>query len=139
MTTLPGTLCISRTSSTHDADEIEIRFIDEESHVQFATFHISLENFAKALTGLGYVEGKIEYRGLNRVGKISESKTELVHCKPYGDDKAKYKALAEFEVDGWKARKGDIDNHHHYTPHGVRVVFFRHTGTGVAEAQEAAE
>lgn len=46
-------------------------------------------------------------------------------------DSWKLKALKPFEVDGWKARGGDINNHHRHviekggTQEFQRVVFFR--------------
>lgn len=130
MSLIKGQLTISRPTSSSGAEWIEIEFNDEDAGIRFAKFRVSLTNFAKALTGLGYVPGEIELRGLDRVGMKSENKTEHIPCEPPYGDKKKLAVLKEkvkaLEVDGWVSRHGDIENHHCYTRGGVTVVFFRH-------------
>lgn len=126
---LKGQITISRVTSNHEGDEIEIRFYDCDASIEFAIMHLTPEAFAKALTGLGYVEGVLEVRGLELVGTRMEHKTEIVPV-PLGysksDELKALKVLKTYEVDGWKARSGDITNHHNYIPHkGMSIVFFR--------------
>jgi hypothetical protein len=122
---IKGQLCISRPRGGGE-EYISIEFTDADARVRFATFKIGLEDFSRALTGLGYVPGEIELRGLEYVGMKSENKSEIVLGNPFVDEKALQKKVAELEIDGWKARAGDLENHHNYTKDGVRVVFFRH-------------
>jgi len=130
VSSIKGQLCITRPTSSSGEECVSIEFTDTDASVRFATFRIGLADFAKALTGLGYMPGEIEFHGLDRVGMKSENKTERIACEPPYGDKKKLATLKEkiktLEVDGWSARNGDADNHYNYFQGGVTVVFFRH-------------
>ena len=73
---------------------------------------MDLTDFADALFGLSRVSCDFELKAAN-VGLIREVKEEIVPVPSYtlNFDQQK-EAIASFEVDGWKARSGDIGNHH---------------------------
>lgn len=72
---LEGTLTITR---THGGDDqtINIRFEDRASGIEFASIVVSLEGFAKAITGLAFVEGELKVNRLGAVGKKYEHKKD---------------------------------------------------------------
>ena len=129
--TLKGRINIARTSSNRDNPvPIRIEITDETSRVRFLDVRLSLEALALALTGMGEVECVFELHGVDKVGMVAESKTEVIkHDAPWGDAKKKLslkKAIEALEVDGWHARTGDAENHYNYQPDGIHIVFFRH-------------
>jgi len=121
-----GNLTISRTTS-NTGHTIRIRIEDDSSGIVFLETEVSLENFALALTSLGYVDCEYELYGLDNIGKKLETKTEIVPLdNPYrATDEARELALKPFEIDGWKARQSDIKNHHRYNEDTVSVTFSR--------------
>lgn len=126
---MDGKITISRTTHSKEGDSIRIRVQDNLSGVSFIEVQMTLENFALALTGLGYVDCGFELFRPDLVGKIEQNKTEFVPLRDtfWATDEERQEALRAFEVDGWKARNGDIKNSHNYTKDGkVKVVFFRH-------------
>lgn len=122
---IKGQLCISRPTSNSGEEWINIEFTDVDASIRFACFKVDLAGFTKALTGLGYVPGEIELRGLERVGTKAENKVEFIKCNPYEDKSMLPLLVRKLEVDGWAARAGDWENSHNFTKNGVRVVFFR--------------
>lgn len=122
-----GRITISRYMNS---DQIAVELTDDLSRVRFVTAQMSLEAFARALTGQGEVPCGLEIRGLQFVGMKAENKTEIVSCeRPYGDKKklkAAVAALRKFEVDGWRADPKDLENGHNYGPNGITVRFSRH-------------
>lgn len=74
------------------------------------------------------------FYGNSRIGMEAQSKTEDV---PFDwttrGEAAINKALKPFEVDGWKARRSDMTNHHYTTDMGQQVVFFRHVNPETKE------
>ncbi len=121
---MKGQMSINRVSSNPSFIRLEIE--DDVSGTRFLQVGISLENFARMLTGSNYLDCDFELHTQN-VGRTRESKTEIVPLedKYFATDEQRHKALAPFEVDGWKARSDDISNHHNYTDKGIRVVFTR--------------
>ena len=126
---MKGSLTISRVTGGREPEEIRIRITDESSRVQFVEMKMTPENFARCITGLGYVEGDFEVRDLHLVGSIGENKEELVRCEPpYGNEKKMAKARAamrKMEVDGWRGCESDLRNHHRCSDDGVMVMFYR--------------
>lgn len=125
-----GRVTISRYSSSMGEDGVHIEFTDEKSRVRFATMDLTLENFAKVVTGMGEVKAELETRGLDLVGKTAENKEEVIKVEPHFGDPEKFsklrKAVEELEVDGWRHRSGDMTNSHNYKKDGIHIVFFRH-------------
>jgi hypothetical protein len=131
VSSIKGQLTIGRVRSSTDPDGwVEIWFRDADACCEFATFKISPKDFADAIMGLGYAPGTIEIRGLDVVGMKSENKVEAIPAEhPYGDKKKLallQAAVKEFEVDGWRARDSDLENHYSYKRGCVHVAFFRH-------------
>lgn len=123
-----GNITISR---VHDSDKyIEISITDEANRIEFVVTRLTLEAFAQCVTGLGHVECQIETRRLDLVGKRIEHKSEIIPVNGWGikgDETAISVALAPYEVDGWIARRLDMNNSKNYfSTDGVRVTFFRH-------------
>ena len=123
---LPGSVTISHPMMS---DIIHIEFTDEISQISFVEFEMSLKDFARALTGMGNVEGTIEIRNLGTVGWKAENKTEEIYVPAGMSDKGRKeiaRVVKTLEVDGWRAREGDVENHHNWKGNTVSVVFFRH-------------
>lgn len=135
-----GQVTISRVSSAMGDDYICLRIQDGKSGITFVNVNMSVENFGYAITGLGSIECNLEFNKLDCVGMKRESKEISVPVIEVSTSDKSIKAslleemvtvasLAPFEVDGWKARKGDFGNHHRFNRHSgesYRVVFERH-------------
>lgn len=134
---LAGYVTISRASGgPADAEPIHITIDDEISGCRVLDLYMRLDEFAKAVTSS---QGKASIRHFRSapVGMKAENKTEIVPYKhAYGKDHSEdeAKALGPFEVDGWRARRSDLSNHHHYVSEGKqRVTFFRHVNPDTGE------
>ena len=133
---LEGAISIGRTSGgpNEDATPVRIEITDELSRTRVIDIRMSLEAFADALMGHGFRPCSITFNDTGTVGMKGENKTELVPFDMYGgsrsDEERIKKALAPFEVEGWRARSSDMTNGHcSTTKDGKRhqsVVFFRH-------------
>jgi hypothetical protein len=107
---------ISRTSGGRDDRPISVRISDDTSGCRILEASFKLADFMEILTGLGGVTGEGEFYANAPIGCTPEHKQEVV-SRPKG-----YKANSEeddrilkpFEVDGWKARRDDLHNHHHW-------------------------
>lgn len=100
-----GKITISKTSDNRGNKDIRIRIEDDASYINFVEARMSLENFAEALTGLGFVDIEFDVRGLENVGKTRERKTIEINLGKIGYDVDR-KSLAmikarELESDGW--------------------------------------
>lgn len=124
---LKGKVRISRwTGGGNPHTGITISLVDEISRSQCVEIHLTIEALGMCLTQ-SEQECEFEWRP-DVVGMTVENKTEVVlYDCTNKDQKVLDKALAPFEVDGWKARRSDMSNHHRRTPSGEqRVVFLRH-------------
>lgn len=103
---LEGKLTICRTTGP-EGDYVSIYLEDEVSGTRFANANLSMEEYGRAITGLGHRPCQIEVRGLEHVGLVRERKHERVAVpgRSYGDDLADRAraAVAPYEVDGWQA------------------------------------
>ena len=101
-----------------EEDYISIGVEDELSSISFLAVKMGLENFTKALMGLANVPVDFELRGIDRVGKRYEHKTEQVHIPHDVDgnhsDIFIDRAIANWEIDGWIGRREDCKNHHNW-------------------------
>ena len=124
---MKGKITISRTTGRKTENTIRIRIEDDSSSITFLETEMSLEDFALALTGQGYIDCNFELQGIQNVGMILETKTELVSlANPFiATGEERLAALIPFEVDGWTARYQDIKNHHRYQKDAVSVTFSR--------------
>lgn len=112
---LKGELSISRPQFSDGRDVIHINLIDERAGSQAVEIHIGLADFAKALTGMGHVDCDFDFNDSGVVGTCHEWKEELVPIPDMlfrDDDKRISAILNPLEVDGWKARRSDLTNHH---------------------------
>lgn len=129
---LPGKVTISRTGSSIGPDTIRIEVIDQGSGISFVNAVMSLEDFARAVTGYGWQSAELEVRELEKVGMILETKREQVtYDGPYFKEGALElaptitEALRPFEVDGWKGDKSDLVNPHKRAGKGTQNVSFK--------------
>lgn len=125
-----GTISLSRTHGGGHGALIHISIIDQISRTEFFDGFMSVEDFGNMITGLGFRPIEFEFRP-DRVGMRPENKVEIVDRPKSYDSKTKQneidKALAPFEVDGWRADRSDLTNHHRRVGNDkVRVRFFRH-------------
>lgn len=125
---LKGSIDICRTSG--DQDRINITLRDKLSGVEFIDLEMSVEDFGYAVTGLGCQDITIEVRGLDRIGKRRETKTEIVPfernitASEQGSLAAANRALKPFEVDGWIGRREDLFNHHKSRGQNAQEIVF---------------
>ena len=126
-----GKITISRIQSNQeDYLPISIEIEDDDAGIKFLKIKMSLNNFANAITGMGYTDCKIELNGLEKVGKRREIKHEIV---PIPENKRFRKKseleLAEFlkpfEIDGWEGSQYDLNNSKNLVPNGCKVLFVR--------------
>jgi hypothetical protein len=123
---LPAKLSVSRFQSNTRDNGVHIRVIDAKSHTCVLELEISVEEFGHAVLGLSERECEATWK-IENLGLVYEHKTEFV---PIKKNVSKEKALAKFEVDGWKGRIDDYGNYHkHAKRNGVEgfdVVFTRY-------------
>lgn len=94
-------LTISKVCSNVEKDYITIRLEDGDSSIRIIEAKVSLENFAKALTGMSYIQCESEVYLTDEIGKIHEHKEIPVEL-PYDASKEKFEeAVKEFCIDGW--------------------------------------
>lgn len=125
---LEGALTISRTHRSGDGpDTINIRFEDRTSSIEFASIVVSLEGFAKAITGLSFVEGELTVNRLDAVGKKYETKKDKrfigeveynTVCDAVTYDKRsdalvgwlrKYHSEEDWEISGYLGSRGSVE------------------------------
>lgn len=129
---LKAHLRIGRPSRSDQRETIDIQIIDQISGTQFCELEISLDDFARCLTGLHITNVDMELRWLERIGKIHEHKTELVQFpmlfnEQKTEKQRKKDALKPFEIEGWKGHEPDLGNGHRGDSRGgYRVTFHRH-------------
>lgn len=118
-----------------DSHEVEIRIVDTVSRKRFFEAHIPMKHFGDILFGRP-MEVSAELTALATLGMRHEVKEELLFCDPRNDAE-RSRALRAAEVDGWKARPGDIDNPNRFVRgKGVNVVFFRNVGKSYVEQEQ---
>lgn len=123
-----GKITISRWSNTIEGEkQIHIVIEDGVSGVRILEFAMSLEDFAKALTGQGYVPGdldlyreNVQYAGMKRIHKQVVVKTTRTQRNAYftlkrDDDRSELLAsiLKPYEKDGWTGQGSYLFNHHY--------------------------
>jgi len=115
--TFEGRISISRCRGASEKEEtydkIHITLEDGKSGCQFLEVSLGLEEYARAISGQGYISCEFEIGNMDVIGKKREVKTEAVpvpdlHLTP----ELVSEALKPFEIDGWLARSSDLGNHH---------------------------
>ena len=134
MQTLKGSLRMGPYSSGCDFGfHIELHDVNSRMRVLYVT--LTPEQFGTMMANR-HIEVNYEIidKDFNLLGGEAQNKTEVVVVKgTNGFDKGfkakARRALKKFEVDGWYARSGDIDNYKNYSYVGdethIAVVFFR--------------
>jgi len=113
-------------SAAVDHNVIKVEVFDELSGVRFMKLEMRPEDFMLALTGMGFMAGKMELRGVHLVGCRRERKTELVPVPKGGPweerDARAAAAVKELEKDGWVGEIRDGTNQHRQVlDHGLDV------------------
>lgn len=126
-----GRITISRPQSSRGKEWIRIQIEDEASRSARVTVSVNLDDFARALTGLGHVAMEAEWMGTQKLGTKGENKSEVIPGIGYDStgEELVQKASA-FEVDGWEAELSDDElkgsfNFHRISKKGYTVHFFR--------------
>jgi len=114
---MDGKITISRYSDFGNKDPIHIVVTDQNSGVSFCDVQMSLENFAKALTGVSLQECEFSVRDIDKIGMKKELKHEFIQ-RPEGfylwSDNEKIKFLNPYNTDGWEGSLNDLENHHNF-------------------------
>lgn len=94
-----ASITITRSSD----DVIRVKLVDENSRIPFVEAQISLEDFARALTGLAYVPVAAEYNNLENVGKfkVSEPRRMLLRADCHDRKEMAEWLLENCQEDGW--------------------------------------
>ena len=118
---------IGRTTGRGDEAPMSVRISDATSRCQLLEAFFRLDDFMEILTGRSGITGEGEYYPDTPVGCTQESKEENVRRpKSYEESAEDDEILKPYEVNGWKARRSDLHNHHHWVKTDkVRVLFTR--------------
>lgn len=118
-----GSIGISKINGSEE-HYIEIQIEDKDSCSRFVTVEISLKEFAEAITGLHGAKCTLQFRDLDKVGKLREQKEEFIktpkefpgNWDSSKEEKTKWakEIVKPFEVNGWEAMLNQIDNHYYY-------------------------
>lgn len=129
-----GRLSISRPINNMRDPGVFIYLTDDMSLTRCVEINIPIADFAELLFGRGELPCEFEFRP-DRVGLKHEHKTEQVRMPKHDFEKRQSvakKALAPFEIDGWKGSVRDMENHNNYVgptqkdgSQMVRVQFVR--------------
>lgn len=111
---------------------IRIEVIDKTSGCRMVDISMGLQDFAECMTGLSLVPCAVEYNDSGLIGKTREHKKISVTIpKKFADlsrrdwtEEAYQEILGPFEIDGWKAYRDDLHNHHNYTTERTYTVLF---------------
>ena len=117
-----------------DGDEIvDLRFMDESSGLVGVTVRIGYTELMRALLNKGSQPCRIDYRDLDLIGKVRETKIvsvkdipELVLNQQRQRTPEITKFLAQYEVDGWQANISDLYNPHRGSNTSRSVGFVRY-------------
>ena len=113
---------ISRSSD----DKVRICLTDAASGIEFAEVAMELEAYAQAITGLSYVEGDLEVRGLEWVGKrrITEKREVVCPLKSYDRNELSKWLRDNAQEDGWLVSSYlGSQNAIHQTPQGTLLRY----------------
>ena len=124
-----GKITITRQSRTTCGDSVCIELTDESSGTRVVEVEMTVENFGNAITNLALQPCEFQWYPEAPVGKVRETKTEIIQM-PEGASYAKDRealakaAIAPFEVDGWVGYWRDALNHHRHTDGTMYSVGF---------------
>lgn len=127
MKNLNGHISIGRVSSNTQGEFVQITVTDDASHCQLIEVEMDMTHFAEALMNLSHRPCLVEVNDSPHIGMLSENKTELIpipkdidfpftslhgRSKDYEKKERASNArmdevLAPFEIDGWRASRGE--------------------------------
>ena len=126
-----GSITISRVSG--DGERVEIGITDGDSHVCFVEAHLTLEQFARAVTGMSVSDIVIQTRGLDLVGTRRLVRRESVEV-PNGLRASTEQAMkacdhvaARLEIETgleWSPNYDDARRRRHLNKDGTYTVSF---------------
>ena len=132
MKQFPGTIRASCVSSNVEDDRIVLEIHDVKSGVVLMKVSMTYAEYGVLAAGGRSTDCELTLFRTDLAGATRETKTEAVDINKYGYSHEKAdakKAVAPFEVDGWKARISDVFNGHRSFNKGDRrfsnVVFVR--------------
>ncbi len=146
----PGRISISRAfggRADEKGEPIGFEIVDDVSRTLVCRFDMSLEDFAKTVTGQGELPGTLTIYVGAPWGKRCEHKTAYVQIPVHtsyklglddtGADRPKWnkhltEALKMHEVDGWIANRRDAENHHRRLRWAAGQLFSSHSNIGKA-------
>mgnify|MGYP000175574113 FL=1 len=140
---LPTKISITRPSGG-GADYVQLEIEDATSGSILFQTRVPLAEFTEAITGLSSRPCETMALGVKYFGMKLETKVQVV--PKIEDDglwknrgQTEKKAVAPFEVDGWKARQGDYGNHHRSiktagTDAAYNVNFYRYVNPETGES-----
>ncbi len=144
MKELKGRVTISRVMDASEETPIWIDIKDENSHVLACRIKITLEQYAKAITGLAEIPCSMEFNDSGLVGKIRIRKSIIVpHSKNYfqtPEETAKHIAenCPDVIADGWEPYLNDFNNQYRHTEAGMTVNFTKYVDPDSQEAKAEA-
>ena len=112
---MKGNITITRPSYGSEKEVIKIQVRDKNSRIAFLECEITLENYAKLLTGLSEVELDMNVKGLEFVGKKRMMKKHKVLLPPflqstYCDKAAVLEWVKDLYEDGVNFVHGRLDS-----------------------------
>lgn len=145
MKELKGEFSIGRVSSSHGDDHIRIEVQDSKSRARLMQVRMTPDQFGRAITGLhlGVHDAvEVDFNDIGIAGTRAQHKTEhvFVPVGTFGRTRgrndpafieAARKLLRDYEVEGWRARYGDLLNGRNVVAQlqgegqTYKVVFFR--------------
>lgn len=134
---LNGKITISRQGKIDDDDKMVISIEDSNSSLRVIEIELSLENFARAITNLAFVDCSfVMWGNSDLIGKKMEVKYETVDMgksfRSLRDNEESKKivrdAISKFEVEGWIGNDSDSFNWHNHvskTEYSYKILFRR--------------
>lgn len=137
--TLETAISISRVTTNHGPDYVQIAVEDRASHSTFVEVRMTLEEFGSALSGMSYTHCTTEVAGLSVLGKTHQHKTEAIPGLGHATWAQRFDLVKPFEVDGWQADSYDMKNvnHHRVRGNDYLMTFRRYVDASQAEGTEA--
>lgn len=121
ITKIPVNMSVSRVTSTKENDYISIRIYDGANSNQLIDVKMALENFAKLVTGLSFVDGEGEFAvNPDRLGKDKYIKSLRVtisggiSTKEFSDEMVEWEICSAINDFGFEYGLYDFQNHKNY-------------------------
>ncbi len=127
---MKGNLTISKPTNISLGQHISIKISDEKSGMKIVELNLSLEDFAKCITGQAHMKGDLDFvireEDRKKVGKKKELRTLCCEKQSYSKNEQRMTVLSHF--DQWRREMGEEweiwsdgtttqqrNSHHEYT------------------------